>query len=239
MGRTEDNSASIYQEQELIKQLAKLRTERGETLGYETFEDYEVPPRTQFPMLKKPAVTIKYKHLSFSTSSIRLFEGIKYILPILNPIKKRFVAVPLSAEESKSIEWARQNKEGCWVPKDVVSLEFVEKIYALMNWNRECRFKVMGEITDSPRGLVLLFKMEDAMMFSNEAVEYIDPNTGEVKKSKIIYYPDAYKGRIGQSYSDYIASQNSALYDQFSEITGNTYDTNQGDNMSQDGEAGE
>ena len=92
-----------------------------------------------------------------------------------------------------------------------------------MNWNRECRYKVLGRVANSPRGLVLLFDLGEAIMFSKESKEYIDPATGEVKKAKIVYYPDAYKGRIGQSYSDYVASQQLSLFDQFGELTGNTY----------------
>ena len=97
-----------------------------------------------------------------------------------------------------------------------------------MNWHRECRYKTLGRIADSPRGLVLLFDLEEGFMYSNESVEYTDPNTGKIKKRKIIYYPDAYKDRIGQSYSDYIASQKSSLYDQLSEMTGKTYDAVEG-----------
>ena len=220
---TEGSSAYSYQEQELIKQLVKTRMEQDEQLEFETFEDYEVPPRTQFSMLSKPAVSIKYKEMTFNMSSIRLFEGVKHILPILSPNKRRLAVIPLSAEEARSVEWARQNKSGEWCNKTIVSLEYVEKFYSLMNWNRECRYKVLGRVANSPRGLVLLFDLGEAIMFSKESKEYIDPATGEVKKAKIVYYPDAYKGRIGQSYSDYVASQQLSLYDQFGEITGNTY----------------
>ena len=143
MGKVEGSSVYSYQEQELIRQLTKLRLEKEEQLEYETFDEYEVPPRTQFTMLAKPAVSIRYKRLSFSTSCIRMFEGIKHILPIINPIKKRLAIVPLNAEESKSVEWARQKKDGSWTPRDVISLEYVEKIYALMNWHRECRYKTL------------------------------------------------------------------------------------------------
>ena len=68
-----------------------------------------------------------------------------------------------------------------------------------------------------------MFDLSEAIMFSKESKEYIDPATGNVKKARIVYYPDAYKGRIGQSYSDYVASQQLFLFDQFGEFTGNTY----------------
>ena len=71
-------------EVELIRELAQIRKERSEELEFEKFDGYELPPRTQFSMVKKPAVSIKYGEMTFNMACIRLFEGIKYILPIVN-----------------------------------------------------------------------------------------------------------------------------------------------------------
>lgn len=210
-------------EQDLIKQLIQSRLSKEEKIGYETFEDYEVPPPELFSMLSKPAVTIKYKEMNFSTSCIRLFEGVKYILPILSPNRKRLAVIPLSAEESRSVQWARQKADGTWCVRTITSLEYIEKYYALMNWNRECRYKIVGRISDSPRGICLLFDLPRAVMFSSEKKEYIDPKTGEVKKTNVMYFPDQYKGRIGMSYDDYVSSENQTFYDQFGDLTGQTY----------------
>ena len=78
---------------------------------------------------------------------IRLFEGIKYVLPILHPNKKRLALIMCPEEDSASVEWARQKDEN-WVNKDITSLEFVENIFRLMNWNRECRYKVLGRVAN-------------------------------------------------------------------------------------------
>ena len=51
-----------------------------------------------------------------------------------------------------SYPWARQKDEN-WVNKDITSLEFVENIFRLMNWNRECRYKVLGRVANSDQGL--------------------------------------------------------------------------------------
>ena len=221
--KTGGSSAYSYQEQELIQQLVKSRMEQDEQLEFENLDEYEVPPKIHFAMLSKPAVSIKFKEITFNTASIRLFEGVKHILPIVSASKRRIGVIPLAAEEARSVEWARQNKKGEWCNKTIVSLEYVENIFTLMNWNRECRYKAIGRVANSPRGLILIFDLNEAAMFSRESKEYIDPATGEIKKAKVIYYPDAYKGRIGQSYSDYVASQQLSLYDQFSDLTGKTY----------------
>ena len=116
----------------LIRELAQIRKEHKRELEYEKFDGYELPPRTQFSMLNKPAVSIKYGVMKFNMACIRLFEGIKYVLPILHPNKKRLALIMCPEEDSASVEWARQKDEN-WVNKDITSLEFVENIFPLQN----------------------------------------------------------------------------------------------------------
>ena len=183
-------------------------------LEYEKFDGYELPPRTQFSMLNKPAVSIKYGVMKFNMACIRLFEGIKYVLPILHPNKKRLALIMCPEEDSASVEWARQKDEN-WVNKDITSLEFVENIFKLMNCNRECRYKVLGRVANSDQGLCMLFDLEEAIMFTPKPQEYTDPLTGEMKKKQIKFFPDVYKDRIGKSYNDYISGHQMNLFEDF------------------------
>ena len=113
-----------------------------------------------------------------------------------------------------SYPWARQKDEN-WVNKDITSLEFVENIFRLMNWNRECRYKVLGRVANSDQGLCMLFDLEEAIMFTPKPQEYADPLTGEMKKKQMKFFPDAYKDRIGKSYNDYIAGHQMNLFEDF------------------------
>lgn len=198
----------------LIRELAQIRKEHKRELEYEKFDGYELPPRTQFSMLNKPAVSIKYGVMKFNMACIRLFEGIKYVLPILHPNKKRLALIMCPEEDSASVEWARQKDEN-WVNKDITSLEFVENIFRLMNWNRECRYKVLGRVANSDQGLCMLFDLEEAIMFTPKPQEYTDPLTGEMKKKQMKFFPDTYRNRIGKSYNDYIADHQMNMFEDF------------------------
>ncbi|MCE5235845.1 MAG: hypothetical protein ABFC62_05930 [Clostridiaceae bacterium] len=209
-------------EQDLIRQLVQSRLEQKAKLEFENFDGYELPPRTQFSMLKKPSVSIKYGKMTFNMASIRLFEGVKHILTIVHPLKRRLSIVTCSEEESASVEWARL-KNDAWVNKDISSLEFIEKIYRMMNWDRGCRYKILGRIAASPKGLILIFDLPEAIMFTALLNEYVDTLTGEIKKRQIKYYPDEYKDRIGKSYNDYAASQQLNLFESFEGYAGQTY----------------
>ena len=170
-------------EADLIRELVKTRKETNRELEYESFDGYEVPPRTQFSMLKKPAITIKHGKFTCNMAAIRLFEGIRYVIPMVNANKKRFAIVPCGEEESASVEWARQRKDDeTWTNKEVTSVDFTENIFKLMGWNRECRYKVHGRIANSERGLILVFDLEEAIMYEPRKEEYVDPSTGETKK---------------------------------------------------------
>lgn len=98
-------------ETELIQELIKARLEHKAELEHESLEGYELPPRTQFSMLKKPALTIKYGYLKFNMACVHLFEGVQYILPIVNRARRRIAVVTCAEEESASVQWARQRME--------------------------------------------------------------------------------------------------------------------------------
>lgn len=93
----------------LIRELAQIRKEYKRELEYEKFDGYELPPCTQFSMLNKPAVSIKYGVMKFNMACIRLFEGIKYVLPILHPNKKRLALIMCPEEDSAFVESRRKN----------------------------------------------------------------------------------------------------------------------------------
>lgn len=213
MGMEHEELKLAQREQALIQELIKTKQEQKQELEFESFEGYELPPRTQFSMLKKPAVSIKYGKMTFNMACIRLFEGIQYILPLVNIAKKRLAVAMCMEEESASVEWARFKKNEVWVNKDITSVDFIEKIYQAMGWRRECRYKVLGRVANSDRGLILVFDLDEAIMFTPMKEEYEDPKTGEKKKRQVKYYPDLYKTRIGKSYEDYEQARQINLFE--------------------------
>lgn len=209
-GNTQTKGLSL-RECELVQEFAKAKLAANSELQYEDLDDYEIPPRTHFSMLNKPAVSIKYKELMFNMACIRMFEGITQVLPSLSKNKKRLAIIMRKEEGGSTVQWARK-KGDHYVNKKVTSLEFVDSIYNLMGWDKKRRYKVLGRIADSSEGLILVFDLEEAIMFSELPEEYVDKRTGEIKKRRFAYYPDMYKGRIGKTYSEYIAGEQISMF---------------------------
>lgn len=198
--------------------------EQKSELEYEDLEGYELPPRTQFSMLKKPAVTIKYGKMTFNMAAIRLFEDVQYILPLVYVGKKKLTIVMCPEEEAASVAWSRKRrKDGQWVNRTITSDDFIDKIYKMMEWSRDCRYKIMGKVSNSQEGLVLVFELEEAIMFAPKPLEYKDEVTGEMKKKQVKYYPDKYKNKIGKSYNDYVATKQMTMFEYLDEYVGKIY----------------
>ena len=175
-------------EQELIHQLVQERLGKKNAIEFESLDDYVVPPKMFFSMIKKPAVSIRANRMEFSMSAIRLFEGVQHVLPMLSENKKRMVVAICAEEEISSIEWARLKKDK-WVNRSISCPEYVQSIYKMMNWNKECRYKIYGRLANSERGLVLVFDK---------------------------YYPDEIRMKLGRSYSDYEALQQRSSFESLS-----------------------
>ena len=209
-------------EYELIQELVKAQLERNEELEYESFDGYELPPRTQFSMLKKPAVSIKDGKMTFNMAAIRLFEGVQYVLPMINRETKRMAIVPCAEEESASVEWARiRKKDEAWVNKTISSRDFIQNIYDIMGWTNLNRYKVLGRVANSERGLILVFELEEAITFEPRKETYVDEKTGQTKTRPVKNYPEKYNGRIGQTYDEYKQHYQQEKYEEVDKYTEN------------------
>ena len=100
-----------------------------------------------------------------------------------------------------------------WVNRFISCPEYVQSIYKMMNWNKDCRYKVYGRLANSERGLVLVFDLASAVMFDPLPEEYFDKHTGKMKKRIAKYYPDEIRMKLGRSYSDYEALQQRSSFE--------------------------
>lgn len=213
-------------EQELISQLARSRAAQGKKLECEDLAGYELPPAIHFSLPNRPAVSIKYGKMTFNMACIRLFAESNFIMTPVNRSKKRLMVVPCQEEESSALQWARiKQSDGTRVNRTISSEEFTLKIFRMMGWNMNCRYKIMGRVALAQPGPmpVLIFDLTDAIMFDSKPVEVKNQMTGEVKKKQIKYYPEEYKDCIGKSYHDYVEGRQMNIFEYLDEYAGKSY----------------
>ena len=221
----EHSSGQAYNEndQELIRKLMQSRLEQGDTLEFIDLNEYEVPHPAHFAQLSKPCLSIKYPHMTFSMSCIRLFEGYYHILPAMAKNAPRVAFVPIKEEEVSSLQWAR-DKDERMVNKTISAPGFLTDVFYRMKWSRQIRFKSYGRIVNTKRGLGLAFDLDTTAWLPGTFTEFVDKATGEIKKRKEIFLPGQYKNKVGMDYSDYESSRQMDLFTDFPELMSKSYD---------------
>ena len=91
----------------------------------------------------------------------------------------------------------------------------------MMGWDKNTRYKVLGRVTDSSEGLILVFDLDEAIKFDALPEEYFDVKTGTTKKRRKVYYPEKYRNRIGNYYNDYIAAEQISMFENLDEYPNN------------------
>lgn len=71
--------------------MVQERLGKKNAIEFESLDDYVVPPKMFFSMIKKPAVSIRANRMEFSMSAIRLFEGVQHVLPMLSENKSEWL----------------------------------------------------------------------------------------------------------------------------------------------------
>lgn len=214
-----------YSDQELIRMLVRSRMTQKQEMEFEDLDGYVLPPRTQFSMVNKPSVSLRYGKIVFNMACIRLFDEVEFILPLIHEEKKRLTIVMCPEEESGSVAWARRRrKDQVWINKNISSEDYVLNIFHLMGWKNDCRYKILGRVANSREGLVLVFDLEEAIMYSSKPEEIKNEETGEVIKRKYVkYYPDLYHGKMGRSYSDYVEAKQMNMFEYLEGYANQTY----------------
>ena len=193
----------VAKKNELVKELVETMAIKNEKLEYDDMKDYEIPPRTKFSIAGKPTVTIKRREITFGMACIKLMGNFLHVLPMVSRGRKRLAVIPLAEEEASSIQWARVSGERC-VNRTATAEGFLGDIFSLMDWNPEYKYKVVGHIANSPRGIILVFDLEEALVYPGSITESIDRKTGRTVKRPDIIYPWNGKAEIGLSYADYM-----------------------------------
>ena len=134
----------------------------------ETFVDlagYQVTKAELFAHTREPAITIWENRIKFNMACLRRFPGITHIQIVINPEQKRLIIRPCEPDAPDSLRWAKGGKEEELVNRDLLCKIFAAKVFDLMKWDRQYRYKMLGKPAIYNDEGLFLFKLTDFELF--------------------------------------------------------------------------
>ena len=128
---------------------------------------YQVTKAELFAHTREPAITIWENRVKFNMACLRRFPGVTHIQILIHPEQKRLIIRPCDPDEPDSLRWAKGGKEKELSNRDLLCKLFAAKVFDLMEWDKQYRYKMMGKPATYNGEVLFLFKLTDFELFVN------------------------------------------------------------------------
>lgn len=168
---------------------------------------YEVVRCEYFSGVGEPAITFKRGRVKFSAACLKKIPEDNYVLFLIDSAGEKLTIEPCGSDERDAIRWSSFYSEKR-KPKVITGSEFCRRLFELMRWHDDCRYKLFGKAACGADGKVILaFDL-------NSAIIYRPDDSGKLSRD-----PD-YPHEWGDSFGDPVEQRISNPL--VRRITGNT-----------------
>ena len=126
---------------------------------------YQVTKAELFAHTREPAITIWENRVKFNMACLRRFPGVTHIQILIHPVQKRLIIRPCQPDAPDSLRWAKGGGEKELSNRDLLCKIFASKVFELMGWDKQYRYKMMGKPASYNDEVLFLFKLTDFELF--------------------------------------------------------------------------
>ena len=174
-----------------------------------TYDGFQVVRGEFFSHIYEPSFTLNLNKISVNMACIRKLPDVEYVQILVHPEEKKLVIRPCKEEEKDSFRWKTTGKKVS--PKQVTCKVFFAKIYALMGWNLDYRYKLLGKLIRSNGELLFVFNLNNPEIYIRVFREGEKPRV-----SRTPVYPQEWKNQFGISVEEH---RKSLSMNKFNEYT--------------------
>jgi len=177
------------------------------------FKGFQVVRREFFSHLLESAISIRHDSITFNTASINRLQDTMYVQLLINPVEKKIVIKPCDAEAKDAIRWCTVKKAtGKRAPRKIVCRMFAAKLFDMMGWVPEYRYKLQGNVVKTLRERLLVFDLNDTEIYTP-----VDKNSDE-KKKVLPYYPEGWRESFGLPMEEHAKALNINVLDGYARL---------------------
>lgn len=128
---------------------------------------YQVTRAELFAHQREPAITIWEDRIKFSMACLRRFPGATHIQLLIHPEQKRLIIRPCDKDAPDALRWCSGGGEKDIKNRDMICRIFAAKVFDLMKWDKQYRYKMLGKPAVCDNEVLFLFRLSDFELFVN------------------------------------------------------------------------
>ncbi len=184
---------------ELEKETKRVQ-ERIEVYDVDNFDydGFQVVRGEFFAHITEPCFVFSANKVYVNTACVRKLPDTEYVQILVNPDEKKLVVRPSEESEKDSFKWKSGGDKS--KPKQISCKIFFAKVYSLMGWDFNNRYKLLGKLIRSNGELLYVFDLNSPEIFTKREVN------GVLKSSRTPTYPEDWKDHFGLSVQEHQAN---------------------------------
>lgn len=165
---------------------------------------YQVTKAELFAHSKDPAITVWDNKIKFNMACLRRFPGVTHIQLLIHPEQLRLIIRPCDPDAPDSLRWACGGGEREIKNRDMLCAIFAAKLFELMGWDKQYRYKMLGKPAVCNNEVLYLFKLTDFEVFvstgSRKKRSFLPENWRDCFGTPIEQHEDSYKVDLAEGY---------------------------------------
>lgn len=158
-----------------------------------SLDGFEVARREFFSHTFECSVSFRIDSIMFNTATLKKLPNIRYVHLLVNPDKRIVVIKSCDVDAKDSIRWCQYNEtKDQRTPKKILCRIFAAKVFDMMDWNIEYRYKIQGNIIRSPEETLIVFDLNEPEVYTPKR----RAEDGRVMKGKS-FLPEEWRDSFG------------------------------------------
>lgn len=171
------------------------------------YEGFQVVRQEFFAHINEPSLTFNNFKVYVNAACLNRFQEVDYVQVLINSDTKILAIRPCREEERDAYSWcvpssARRK------PRQVTCRLFFAKIFSLMCWNTDHRYKLLGKIIHANGEYLIVFDLS-----ATEIYQRIFKDGEKSKASRTPVFPAGWQTQFGLPFKDHRNSMQVNIFD--------------------------
>ena len=171
------------------------------------FEGFQVVRREFFAHLREPAVTFNNYKFYVNCACLNKFPDAFYVQVLVNQETKIMALRPCAENTRDSFAWCGMSK-GKRSPRQITCKLFFAKMFSMMAWNPDYRYKLLGRLIHANGEYMIAFDLTATEVYQRSIPEGEKPRT-----SRTPVFPSGWQNQFGLPYKEHQHAMQVNIFD--------------------------
>lgn len=168
-------------------------------------DDFQVVRREFFAHIREPAVTFNNRKFYVNSACLSKFPHTTHVQALINPQTKILALRPCSENERGAFQWCSTSRK----PRHTTCTLFFLKMFDMMNWDPDHRYKMLGNIIRANGEYLIAFDLTSTEVYQRT----YDEEGAKSTTSRRPTYPLGWQNQFGMTFNEHKQSMLVNIFD--------------------------